>query len=215
MKHYIFDFDGTLVDSMPDWSKKMIRVLKLHGVDYPPDIIKTLTTLGDRGSANYFREVFGVTASIETLFSQMDEYALPCYRDKIVLKEGVFDYLNYLKGEGYSLNVLTASPHKMLDPCLKRNGVWELFDNVWSTDDFGLPKSDTKIYHEVAEKLGIKTGDAVFFDDNIDAIKTAKASGMHTVGVYDASAESFKDDMKRESDIYVMTLSELCGKEIK
>ncbi len=215
MKHYIFDFDGTLVDSMPYWSRKMLRVLELNGATYPPDIIKILTTLGDRGSANYFREVLGVKASVETLFAQMDEYALPCYRDEIVLKEGALDYLNYLKGECYSLNVLTASPHKMLDPCLKRNGVWELFDNVWSTDDFGLPKSDVKIYHEVAQKLGIKTEEAAFFDDNIDAVKTAKASGMRTVAIYDASAESFKSELQEIADVYVVRLSELCGKEIK
>ena len=215
MKHYIFDFDGTLVDSMPYWSRKMLRVLELNGADYPPDIIKILTTLGDRGSANYFREVLGVKASVETLFEQMDEYALPCYRDQIVLKDGVLDYLNYLKGNGYSLNVLTASPHKMLDPCLKRNGVWELFDNVWSTDDFGLPKSDVKIYQEVAQKLGIKTEEAVFFDDNIDAVKTAKASGMRTVAVYDASADSFKSELREIADVYAVRLSELCGKDIK
>ncbi len=58
-----------------------------------------------------------------------------------------------LKAQGYSLNVLTASPHRMLDACLKRNGIYNLFDNVWSCDDFSTTKSDVQIYHMAAERL--------------------------------------------------------------
>ena len=32
---YIFDFDGTLVDSMPTWGGKMLHVLDKNGVTYP------------------------------------------------------------------------------------------------------------------------------------------------------------------------------------
>ena len=48
---YIFDFDGTLVDSMPTWGGKMLHVLDKNGVPYPEDIVRTLTPLGDLGSA--------------------------------------------------------------------------------------------------------------------------------------------------------------------
>ncbi len=39
-KKLIFDFDGTLVDSMKQWAKKMINVLEKNGITYPTDIIK-------------------------------------------------------------------------------------------------------------------------------------------------------------------------------
>ena len=88
-KTYIFDFDGTLVDSMPAWSAKMLYVLKESGTAYPDDIIKTITPLGDLGSANYFQETLGCTKGKEWMLAKMDEYALPKYRDEIILKEGV------------------------------------------------------------------------------------------------------------------------------
>ncbi|MBO5890651.1 MAG: HAD family phosphatase, partial [Alistipes sp.] len=122
MKHstYIFDFDGTLVDSMPYWSQKMINILEREKIKYPKDIIKIITPLGDVGTAKYFKEEFNVNMSIEEMLEEMDEFALPKYRDAILLKDGVYDYLVMLKKNNLSLNVLTASPHKMLDPCLKR-----------------------------------------------------------------------------------------------
>jgi len=206
---YIFDFDGTLVDSMPYWSEKMMRILRKSGVGYPSDVIKIITTLGDAGTARYFRETLGVTYSDDEMFEMMDGYAIPMYRDVIPAKDGVAEYLTMLKNAGCSLNVLTASPHKAVDPCLKRLGMYGMFDNVWSTDDFGLPKSDVRIYHEAVKRIGTDIGNAAFFDDNIGAVRTSKAAGLYTVGVYDDTAKDFTEEMKSTADIYVRSFREL------
>lgn len=205
MKHlnYLFDFDGTLVDSMPYWSQKMINILIENKVDYPKDIIKIITPLGDIGSAKYFKEILKVNVSIEDMLKDMDEYALPKYRNVISLKDGVKEYLEMLKDNNCSLNILTASPHKMLDPCLKRNGIFDLFDNIWSCDDFKTTKSDPQIYIDAAKKIGVKENELVFFDDNIGAIKTAAQAGLYTVGVYDDSGKDFSDNLKEIADLYI------------
>ena len=39
---YLFDFDGTLVDSMPRWIRKMLRILDEYGIAYGEDIIRTI-----------------------------------------------------------------------------------------------------------------------------------------------------------------------------
>ena len=198
---YIFVFDGTIVDSMPYWSEKMLNILRTTSTPYPADVIKYITTLGDAGTAKYFRDDLHVPLTMEEM------YALPKYRDVIPLKEGVSDYLTMLRENGCSLHVLTASPHKMVDPCLKRLGIYDLFDNVWSTDDFGMPKSNPEIYREAVRRIGAEITDAVFFDDNINAVKTARVAGLYTVGVYDATGEDFADEMKTAADRYFSTFA--------
>ena len=42
MKRLIFDFDGTLVDSMPVWANFILDKLDEMGICYPDDIIKSL-----------------------------------------------------------------------------------------------------------------------------------------------------------------------------
>ena len=204
----IFDFDGTLVDSMPSWSEKMLNILRASGVDYPDDIIRIITPLGDKGSADYFREVLGVKMSHEEMFARMDAYALPCYRDKILAKAGVETYLRRLHSEGIRLCILTASPHKMLDPCLARLGLTPLFTQICSSDDFGMPKSDPAIYLALLERLGASPADAVFFDDNLCAIETAAKAGLCTVGVYDPTGESFTEELRAAADHYVVSLED-------
>ena len=191
---------------MPAWSAKMLYVLKESGTAYPDDIIKTITPLGDLGSANYFQETLGCAWEKERILAKMDEYALPKYRDEIVLKEGVKGYLETLRAQGISLHVLTASPHKMVDPCLKRNGVFDWFDNVWSCDDFALTKSNPEIYRQAALRIGVSVEDCVFFDDKIHALQTSKRAGMFAVGVYDPSGKEFEKEMRASADVYLETL---------
>lgn len=208
MKIYLFDFDGTLVDSMPTYVSMMLRILDENGIKYSDDIVKTITPLGYAGTAKYFVEM-GLDKPVDELIATMNSYALVAYRDKIGAKKNVIEALKSLKADGCGLHVLTASPHTMLDPCLKRLGIFDLFDNVWSCDDFSTTKADPEIYRMAAKRIGAPVNEIIFLDDNFNADKTAKEAGMIVYGVYDDSSAEFEDEMRRITDRYVMDFSEL------
>ena len=205
---YIFDFDGTLVDSMPSFISVMLRILDENGIKYEDDIIKIITPLGYDGTAQYFKEL-GISLSKEELLKLMNEYAYNEYAYKIQAKPNVVSVLEKLKNSGADLNVLTASPHRVLDVCLKRIGIYDLFTNVWSCDDFLTTKADPSIYVKAAEKLGQPVEDVLFLDDNYNADKTAKIAGMKVCGVYDTSSEEYINDIKSVSDYYIYDFLEL------
>ena len=165
-KIVILDFDGTLVDSMPAYVSIMKRILDENNISYDKDLIKIITPLGFIKTAEYFSKELGLNVPIEELISTMGKMAINEYTYNIPAKSNVQMVLKKLKEEGVSLNVLTASPHLTLDPCLKRLGIYELFDNVWSCDDFNTTKADPEIYRMVAKKLGKNVEDVLFFDDN-------------------------------------------------
>ena len=205
---YLFDFDGTLVDSMPTFVSVMIRILDEHGIKYSDDIVKIITPLGYHGTAEYFRSL-GLSKPTEEIVALMNSYARAEYENTVGAKCGVIDTLRTLRTRGASLNILTASPHIMLDPCLKRLGIFELFDNVWSSDDFGTTKANPEIYRMAAERLGRKVGEVIFVDDNVGAIKTAKLAGMVAYGIFDESSAELVEEMTAISDRYLYTLSDL------
>lgn len=207
-KTYLFDFDGTLVDSMPTFVAVMLRILDERSIKYGDDIVKIITPLGYRGTAEYFRTI-GVKESADEIVEIMNRYARYEYENNIPAKKGVEDTLRKMKAMGYSLNVLTASPHIALDPCLVRLGLFELFDNVWSCDDFATTKANPEIYKMAAERLGRAVGEVVFVDDNINAVKTAKSAGMVSVGIFDESSAEYIDEFKEIADGYVINFSEL------
>ncbi len=209
MTTLLFDFDGTLVDSMPIYVEVMLRILDEHGIAYEKDIVKTITPLGLMGTARYYRETLGVDMTTEALIGQMGEYMLEAYWYRIPAKPHVIPVLRELKRRGARLNVLTASPHITLDACLKRLEIFDLFDHVWSCDDFHTTKADPNIYLRAAHELGVAVGEVLFLDDNLDADKTAKKAGMTVCGVYDASSAEYVEEIRAVADRYIYDFSEL------
>ncbi|MBR2930498.1 MAG: HAD family phosphatase [Clostridia bacterium] len=207
-KAYLFDFDGTLVDSMPTYVSIMLHILDEEGVAYAPDIVKIITPLGYSGTAEYYRKI-GVRTPAEELTARMRSRAYDAYANRIGAKEGVIETLAELKRQGAHLSVLTASPHDMLDPCLKRLGIFDAFENVWSCDDFSTTKSDPRIYSLAAERMGFDVSEVVFVDDNVNAVSTAGLAGMIAYGIYDASSDELIDEMRSVSDRYLMSFDEL------
>jgi HAD superfamily hydrolase (TIGR01509 family) len=209
-KHFIFDFDGTLVDSMPYFSQNLLEFLQQQKVDFPPDIIKIVTPLGYPGMARCFQEDLGMDMPQEQIIKLTQAAVYPAYRDIIPLKEGVYDYLRQLKDRGCKLHVLTASPHLVVDPCLQRLGVFDWFDFIWSCEDFGMKKSDPEIYCQAMERIGDTIESAVFFDDNIHSVQTAMKAGMKAVGCYDPTGEEFAQELSASADLYIHSFQELC-----
>ena len=209
MNTYLFDFDGTLVDSMPVFAGMMKRILDENNITYGDDLVKIITPLGFKGTAIYFREQLGITLSLEELGGLMGKYAIEEYTYNVPAKNNVTEVLKKLRARGASLNVLTASPHLTLDPCLKRLGIYDLFDNVWSCDDFQTTKADPKIYTMAAEKIGVPVDEVLFLDDNYNADKTAKEAGMKVCGVYDYTSAEYEEEIRAVTDYYIKDFSEL------
>lgn len=206
---YLFDFDGTLVDSMPAYCGAMKRILDDYGISYGPDLIKIITPLGTIGTAKYYVEKMGVPDTEEKLIERMKEYLIDAYWYRIPAKSNVESTLKSLKEKGASLNVLTASPHVTLDACLKRLGLYDLFDNVWSCDDFFTTKADPEIYRMAAEKMGTTVDKVLFLDDNFNADKTAKSADMPVCGVYDPSSDEYTEQIRALCDFYIDDFSQL------
>ncbi len=206
---YLFDFDGTLVDSMPTYISSMFRILEENNIPYSNDLIKTITPLGVIGTADYYINTLGVPKTREEIIQSMKSYMADAYFHIIPAKENVLSVLRELKERGASLNVLTASPHVTLDACLKRLKMYDLFDNVWSCDDFQTTKVDPEIYVQAARRLNKPVESVLFLDDNLIADKTAKVAGMRVCGVYDALSAEYAEEIKAVADGYIHDFSEL------
>ena len=212
MKKYLFDFDGTLVDSMDVFVDVLLGILDEDGIPYGDDIVKILTPLGLTGITEYFLE-HGVRGNREEIIERIMVPMRYEYKNNIPAKKNVIDTLKKLKEKGKSINILTASPHQTLDPCAHRLGLFELCDNVWSCDDFGTTKADPEIYKMAAQRLGVAVEDVLFIDDNLNADKTAKAAGMTVFGIYDKYSADYAEEMKSECDGYLYDICELLDDE--
>lgn len=206
---YVFDLDGTLVDSMRPAVRLVLSILDEYGIPYEKDIAKTLTPLGFKGISVYYAETLGVPLTPDEIYAEFVKRLQRLYADEVQLKTGVRSALERLKERGASLNVLTASPHIFTDACLKNNGIYHLFDNVWSSEDFGLLKGDGRIYGEVAKRLNVTPQDYFMVDDSYKVLCASKGAGTRTIGVFEEMTADEWDKIKRIADCFVRDLSEI------
>ena len=200
--------DGTLIDSMPRFTEGILHVLDEAGIEYDENMIKIVTPLGYTKSAELYVKM-GVKDTVSNIVSRIEKKLVYEYSNNIGLKPYVKEYLQKLKAEGAELYVLTASPHIVTDVCLQKNGIYDMFEKVWTVDDFGLTKSDVQLFYKVAETIGCQPEEIIFYDDNLTAIKNAGKAGYQTFGVDDRHNEEDQNLMKQAADRYIHSYREL------
>lgn len=202
-KYYGFDLDGTLVNSMPTYSKGILKLLDDRGITYGPELIEILTPPGYTKSAEYYINELGIEGTVEGLVKEIENNLFPLYATEVKLKPHVKEYLEHLKAGGAKLFVLTASPHPATDPCLKNNGVFDLFDQVWSVEDFKMSKSSPDLFWKVADVLGARVEEITYYDDNLTAVINSTKAGYDTVAVYDGQKPELWSQIKETGKHYI------------
>ncbi|MBR3893581.1 MAG: HAD family hydrolase [Clostridia bacterium] len=180
----VFDLDDTLIDSEIRFSEGVFAILDEEGIAYDAEELKRLTIpMGLTGTAQYYRNVLGVRGSVDEILERIEKKMHKLYAERIAPKLDAVAYLNPLSRAGHRLFVLTATPHSLADVCLKRHGLFSLFERVWSVDDFGFPKSDVRLFEAVANTLGTAGREIRYYDDSFTALKNAKTVGFRTHAV--------------------------------
>ena len=209
-KAYFFDMDGTIIDSMTiAWDRVILKYLHDRNIKYPEDMISNIVTKGFMGIANYYVDELGVKEKPKDLYDFFMDGLQGIYNEELEAKKGVIEALKKLKQTGVSLNMLSGGPHRFMDPCFKRLGIFDLFDNVWSIEDFNLSKSDVEIYLSASKRIGAKAEDCTMVDDSLKAIETAKKAGFNTIGVYEVIADKYWEEMKKVADRTIKDFTEL------
>jgi len=85
---FIFDLDGTLVDSMWIWKQIDIDYLKKYGIELPDNLQHEIEGMSFTETAQYFKNRFGINEDIETIKDEWNAMAAHLYEKEIRLKSG-------------------------------------------------------------------------------------------------------------------------------
>jgi HAD superfamily hydrolase (TIGR01509 family) len=131
------------------------------------------------------------------------------YDDNIILKPYAYEFLCKVKQSGAKLALATSSKHALFEKCLKRNGIYELFDTFTETHEVSCTKEFPDVYELAAQRSGVTVEECVVFEDILTAVQGAKKGGFYTVAVYDEASENDAETIKKECDRYIMSYKEL------
>lgn len=211
IKGVIFDLDGTLVDSMWVWSKidlDFITERKLEITQH--QLMKDVAHFSFSETANYFREKFELSETVEEIQDIWIEAAETEYCENVRLKPGARQFLEQLRQKGIRMAIATSNTRHLLNSCLKANEIEHYFDILVTTDETAVrTKAKPDVYLLAAKKLGITPTEIVVFEDIIHAMAGARAAGMKVVAVQDAHTTMTKEEAAALADLYISDFTDL------
>lgn len=202
-KAFIFDFDGTLADSMWVWSEVDMEFARRRGLDFTKEDSEVIAALGFEGTAKWLLERFGLDESVESLIAEWYSIAEESYANDVALKPGAKAFVARLKELGYPVAIASSLDRRLLEAALVNNGALDLFDAIVVCDEVtDKGKSTPIVYQETAKKLGVCLEDCAVFEDVAMAARSAKAGGAFVVGMRDENPQQALGELQAAADAF-------------
>ncbi len=206
----IFDYDGTLADSLFLWDKVDEEYVRAHHIKTDMDIAFEVRNLSFRECADFFIREFHITDPPEVIMAEWNDMAYHAYVHDIPLKDGVKEFLEAAKAHGLPMLITTSNQEKNVIASLEKHGISHYFKDVLSADRAGWNKCDARLFQKSADILGVPPTKCVVFDDILAALCAAKAAGSKAVGVFDKrTTKEDTEKIKSVCDLYIHSFREL------
>lgn len=205
----IFDLDGTILDSMHIWSDIGLLFLKNKGVEAPEGIEDEFVKMSMVQAAEYYIKNIDPTATVMDIVNEVNSLVQDFYFNEVIKKDGIKEFLEYLKDKGVKMCVATATDKHLVKRALERNDLLEYFTEIFTCGSVGAGKDTPVIYDVALEHLGTPKENTFIFEDALYAIETANKAGYNIVGINDVSEKADPEEVKKLCNYYINDYSEI------
>ena len=202
LKCAIFDFDGTLFDSMFIWESVGEIYLRSLGKEPKPSLCEAVRAMSLYQSACYFKKEYALSISVEEIITGINKTIEHFYIHEVLPKPGVIDFLERMKEAEIPMCIATASDRYQIEAALTRCGMEQYFKAIFTCSEVGHGKDEPVIFRKAMEYFGADRDSTVIFEDAFHAIQTAKADGFAVTAVFDDS-EKRQAEIRSLSDCYI------------
>ena len=202
-KNYIFDMDGTLINSSEEVLKCFKQAFK--EAKYEIDTAKlTSDVIGPP-----LRQIIDLIApdlvdeekinEIISNFRRIYDYSED---DVSVMYSGIYDLLVNLKKLNYKLFIATFKPNIPTLRLIKKFGLESFFEDIYTIDKFGTKITKEEMITDILKSHNLKREETVMIGDAKSDMIAAKGAGVIGIGVLWGYG-SDKEPIKQNSDLVV------------
>ncbi len=178
----IFDMDGTLVATTEADFLAWQRIFKDAGK--PLSFDDYFPLLGKKSQDVVYKVLKLEEDDAEHALLQKMKYFEEIVAEKgIDLMPNAEVFLQDLKSLGIPLALATSSRKLKMELVLAEVGLLKYFDVLVSGEDVEHGKPSPDIFLLTADKLGIRPGQCLVFEDAVNGVKSAKAAGMKCIAI--------------------------------
>lgn len=195
LKAVLFDLDGTLLDTAPDFKTALNLLLAEENKDALTE--EQVKVMVSHGSADLIANAFHMEAThpdFEPLRARLLAFYLDHLSENTRYFEGLEPSLAYMREQGLAYGIVTNKPALYAEKILADLGI--PVDCLICPDHVAKPKPDPEALYLACKKVGCAPDEAIFVGDHDRDIIAGKAANMPTVAAawgYIPVAESIED----------------------
>jgi phosphoglycolate phosphatase len=178
----LFDFDGTLADTVPDLARAVNRMLVEQG--HAPMPVERLRPFASAGARGLVHAAFGVKPQ-DAEYAALRETFLEYYAERVCeetcLFPGIAELLSELKTRGIAWGIVTNKATRFTEIIVSRLSLKP--DCVSCGDSTPHLKPHPASLLHAAEQLRLAPETCVYLGDDLRDMKAARAAGMRPIAV--------------------------------
>ena len=185
IKGYIFDLDGTLLDSLNVWDNVGNRYLHSIGIQGQDDLDSIMEHMSLDEAAVYMKNTFELTQSVNEIVLGITHIIEEAYEKSIPLKKGAQKVLEKCFDKNYQIIAFTAGSIELATKALIRLNIFHYFQNIYSCQTCGYNKTEVESYLTLVKNISLKVEECIVVEDALYAIETAVTAGFYVKAIHD------------------------------
>ncbi|WP_405837487.1 HAD family hydrolase [Streptomyces sp. NBC_01518] len=187
----IFDLDGTLVDSEPNYYEATRQTLAEHGVpDFTWAQHERFVGISTQETLVLLKERHGLKAPVEELLAETNRRYLALARAATRVYPEMRKFVELLAAEGVPMAVASGSSPEAIEAILSGTGLDASLRTVVSADEVARGKPAPDVFLEAARRLGAAPADCVVLEDAAPGAAAAHAAGMRCIAIPYVAAQA-------------------------
>jgi HAD superfamily hydrolase (TIGR01509 family) len=204
----IFDMDGLMLDTEPVAARAWTDAADRLGLPFDHAVTRRMIGRNFPDCRMLIREHHGDDYPVDALMSGWHAaYDAIIEREGLVVKEGLFELLDWLEAQAIPKAVATSTRRSRAQAKLERIGVAQRFATLVGGDEIARGKPAPDIFLEVAARLAADAGACLVLEDSEPGVRGALAAGMAAIVVPDLHAPS--DALVAAGPLVLSTLHEV------
>ncbi len=184
IKAFIFDLDGTLMDSEVLYVEAVQLVLQDKNLYISPE--DAMSIVYGKAWPSVYAEVNmqfpGVFPTIESMEKPLREHFLRLRNSKDVRIKSSIELLRKLS-QDFPVCIVSGSAGKDVEDSIALMGIESNLAFYLSCEDYAPGKPDPACYRLAADKLGVVAEQCLVFEDSTAGIQAAKQVGMYCIAL--------------------------------
>lgn len=179
----IFDFDGTLVDSEPNYERSSDLLFQELGIKLTRDQRARFVGIGTQSFAYALIQDFDLSISVAELAALSDRLYLTLARKSTPIFPPMYELLKKLHTLGVRCVIASGSSQGVLEEIIDICGFGPYLSGVFSADQVKKGKPEPDLFLHTAHALQTTPTECLVFEDSIPGVFAAQQAGMRIVAV--------------------------------